>query len=173
MEQNNEVCQDFDDWNDNIDSARLFYNVSVQTYVQVENVAINTMAPILPTKTYQSTKAQVRLRDFMLLEDVSKTVDIKIMPSHKKAMPERKKTQDLSISVSRFKRRVSISNSNANEVVHEKQNESSGFKEKLKIVQNTVSFRFVGNRNGKVNKNFTSMVLNISSKDELNEAETK
>ncbi len=33
MEQNNEVCQEFDDWDDNTNTTRLFYNVSVQTYI--------------------------------------------------------------------------------------------------------------------------------------------
>lgn len=67
MEQNNEVCLDCDDWFDNIETTRLFYNVSVQTYIETESIAINTITPKTPTKTVHSIKVQARSRDFVYL----------------------------------------------------------------------------------------------------------
>lgn len=83
MEQNNEVCQELDDWDDNVNTTRLFYNVSVQTYIEVDSVGVNTVVPIPPKKTYQSAKSQTRYRDFINMEETSKVVDIKIAPVKK------------------------------------------------------------------------------------------
>ena len=79
----------------------------------MESVAVNTTAPAIPKKVYQSTKAQTRYRDFICFQSISKNVDIKIL-QNKKAQPERKKTQDLSLSMSRFKRKASITSANLN-----------------------------------------------------------
>jgi hypothetical protein len=50
--------------------AKLFYNVSVQTYIDTENIGTNTFTPNIPPKIFQNSKVQAKPNDLTKFQHI-------------------------------------------------------------------------------------------------------